>query len=173
MLRSVLLLAAVAMAIAYFAPQYLDFAGREPARAATSASPRGALDNDEGGTGRRFRIAADPSGHFLVDALIDGRNVDVLVDTGATAVALRYEDARAMGLIRPSDDFDARVSTANGMARAKKVRLSRVRVGTITVSDVDALVTEPGALGVNLLGMSFLRRLARFEVSGGTLLLER
>jgi aspartyl protease family protein len=41
------------------------------------------------------------------------------------------------------------------------------------VSDVDALVTEPGALGVNLLGMSFLRRLARFEVSGGTLLLER
>ncbi len=72
-----------------------------------------------------------------------------------------------MGLIRPSDDFDARVSTANGMARAKKVRLSRVRVGTITVSDVEALVTEPGALGVNLLGMSFLRRLARFEVSGG------
>lgn len=173
MLRPVLLLAALAMAIAYVAPHYLDAAGPEPARSATAASPRAALGDGGESSGRRFRIAADPNGHFLVDALIEGRNVDALVDTGATSVALRYEDARAMGLIRPSDDFDARVSTANGMARARRVRLSRVRVGMITVSDVDALVTEPGALGVNLLGMSFLRRLARFEVKDGTLLLER
>lgn len=172
MLRSVLFFAAVVMALAYLAPRYLDIAGQAPSRPAASA--RAALDDGEAdGSSRRFRIVADPSGHFLVDALIDGRNVDALVDTGATAVALRFEDAQAMGLVRASDDFDTRISTANGMARAKRVRLSRVRVGTITVSDVDALVTEPGVLGVNLLGMSFLRRLARFEVAGGTLLLER
>lgn len=173
MLRPVLMFAAVAMAVAYFAPQYLDLANRASTDAPAGASPRAVASDDHSGSGRRLRIAADPGGHFLVDALIEGRNVDALVDTGATAVALRYEDARAMGLIRPADEFDARVSTANGMAKAKRVRLSRVRVGTITVSDVDALVTEPGALGVNLLGMSFLRRLARFEVTGGTLLLER
>jgi aspartyl protease family protein len=173
MLRPILIFAAVVMAFAYLAPQYLSLDGREAASSHAASSARATLDGDDGGSGRHFRIVADPSGHFLVDALIEGRNVDALVDTGATAVALRYEDARAMGLVRPSDEFDARVSTANGIARARKVRLSRVRVGTITVSDVDALVTEPGALGVNLLGMSFLRRLARFEVSGGTLLLER
>ena len=96
-----------------------------------------------------------------------------MVDTGATVVALRYEDARALGLVFPGDKFDARVRTANGEGRAKRVQLRSVTFGTITVRDVDALVLEQGALATNLLGMSFLRRLSRFEVQRGVLVLER
>jgi aspartyl protease family protein len=96
-----------------------------------------------------------------------------MVDTGATTVALRYEDARTLGLVSPGDKFDARVRTANGEGRGRRVQLRSVTFGTITIRDVDALVLEQGALGTNLLGMSFLRRLSRFEVQRGVLVLER
>lgn len=173
MIRPLLLFAAVICAIAYLTPQYLDLTAGPPAAIEDAEARPTAEPARETGTGRRLRIAADRSGHFLVDAVIDGRTVDALIDTGATTVALRYEDARAMGLVRSAEGFDERVATANGIAKAKRVRLGRVRVGTLTVTGVDALVTEPGALGVNLLGMSFLHRLARFEIANGELLLER
>ncbi|MFK8253458.1 retropepsin-like aspartic protease family protein [Ancylobacter terrae] len=166
MLKPVLIFAALVLVAALAVPDLVARFGpptTAPARPAPSAAE----------TSGSYRIAADRSGHFLVQARIDGRDVEALVDTGATVVALTYEDARRIGAIGPADRFDDRVATANGIARARRVRLASVRVGPITVSNIDALVAEPGALGVNLLGMSFLRRLQRFEVSGGLLLLER
>ena len=51
------------------------------------------------------------------------------------------------------------------------VTLDRVRVEDITVRDVSALVAERGALGTNLLGMSFLGRLKSFQMQGSELIL--
>jgi aspartyl protease family protein len=65
------------------------------------------------------------------------------------------------------------VQTANGKARAHRVKLDSVRLGSISLGNVDALVMEEGALNTNLLGMSFLRRLSRYEVRDGSLVLER
>jgi aspartyl protease family protein len=127
-------------------------------------------DNDAGGF---VRIRSDYAGHFTTDIDFNGRRFRAIVDTGATLIALRYEDARALGLVTPSDRFDIRVSTANGTARAKRVTLRSVRIGSIQVENVEAMVLDEGMLGQNLLGMSFLKRLARFEIKRGVLELER
>lgn len=129
-----------------------------------------AKDNDAGGY---VRIRSDRSGHYTTDVDFNGRRFRAIVDTGATLIALRYEDARALGLVTPSDRFDIKVSTANGTARAKRVQLRSVRIGSIQLENVEAMVLDEGMLGQNLLGMSFLRRLSRFEFKKGVLELER
>jgi aspartyl protease family protein len=170
MFKIVLLLAALIAALAYAAPDYLSqFVGKRetPTAASTEVAPAPA---EHGGI---VRVAANRNGHYVSKIEVNNRPVTAMVDTGATVVALRYEDARALGLVSPGDKFDSRVRTANGEGRAKRVQLRSVTFGTITIRDVDALVLEQGALATNLLGMSFLRRLSRFEVQRGVLVLER
>lgn len=116
-------------------------------------------------------LKAGPDGHYYARAEINGRPLDVLVDTGASMVALTYEDAESIGLrLRPSD-FTDRVSTANGTAAVAPVMLDRVSIGRVTVRNVRAAVCERGRLEKTLLGMSFLSRLARVGISQGRLVL--
>lgn len=116
-------------------------------------------------------LDAHADGHYYARAEINGRPLDVMVDTGATMVALTYEDAERAGLrLRPSD-FTARVGTANGVAAVAPVTLDRVTIGRITVRNVQAAVTERGRMDKTLLGMSFLSRLERVDISSGRLLL--
>lgn len=173
MLKSVLVLVGMALAAAYFLP---DISGRLLERqpsAATMQPLSMARDSDGPAAGDVARISADRSGHYVSDIQVNGRTLNAIVDTGASLVALRYEDARALGLVFPGDHFDVGVRTANGTAQARRVRLRSVRLGAISLSDVDAVVLSEGALGTNLLGMSFLKRLSRYEVRGSTLVLER
>jgi aspartyl protease family protein len=123
------------------------------------------------GFAREIRLDADASGHFAVDAAINERPVRMIADTGATLVMLTYEDAERLGLRPRSLNFSGRASTANGTARVAPVTLARLRVADIMLRDVPAAVAERGALVVNLLGMSFLARLKRFEMRGDELLL--
>ena len=133
-----------------------------------TVSPRTA--NPASGTGRE-QLDAEPDGHYYARAEINGRPLDVMVDTGASMVALTYEDAKRAGLrLRPSD-FTAEVRTANGVAAVAPVTLERVTIGRITVRNVRAAVAEPGRLEKTLLGMSFLSRLARVDISAGRLTL--
>jgi aspartyl protease family protein len=121
-----------------------------------------------GGT-EQLRAALD--GHYYAEAEINGRSVDVMVDTGASMVALTYEDAERAGLrLRPSD-FTGRVNTANGVASVAPVTLDRITIGRVTVRDVRAAVCERGRLNKTLLGMSFLSRLDRVDISQGRLTL--
>ena len=99
-------------------------------------------------------------------------SIDVLVDSGASIVALTYEDARRAGMYVRDGDFTQRVSTANGLARVAPVMLDRVSIGDITVRNVPAAVTEPGSLATSLLGMSFLGRLQSVDMRAGTLVLQ-
>lgn len=108
------------------------------------------------------------NGHWSADARMNGRKVHVIVDTGATLVALTQDDAKAIGIDVRTLRFDERVRTANGTARAATVTLERVQVGNVRVRDVEAMVIERG-LDVSLLGMSFLSRLEQFDVRGRTL----
>ena len=82
-----------------------------------------------------------------------------MVDTGASQVALTFEDASRAGIYVRDRDFTQQVRTANGVARVAPVTLDRVSIGDITVRDVPASVSERGMLGTTLLGMSFLKRL--------------
>ena len=96
----------------------------------------------------------------------------MMVDTGATVIALSAEDAAQAGIRPLRSDFRGRVATANGSIEVAPVRLGEVRLGGIVVRDVEAVVLPPGALRGSLLGMSFLRRLAAFEMGGGRLVLK-
>ena len=112
-----------------------------------------------------------PNGHFMTRAEINGRDVEVMVDTGATAVALSFEDAKHAGLRPYSLDFIVPVSTANGTVHAARVTIRRIAIGSIRVKDVEGMVLPEGALRGSLLGMSFLGRLQSFAVEDGELLL--
>ncbi len=121
--------------------------------------------------GSMVELTAESNGHFNTEADINGRPIDVMVDTGATMVALSYEDAERAGIFLGDSDFTRAVSTANGVARVAPVTLERVSIGGITVRDVPAAVAEPGRLKTSLLGMSFLSRLSRFDMRSGRLTL--
>jgi aspartyl protease family protein len=99
--------------------------------------------------------------------------IEFLVDTGASLVVLRETDAAMIGIRPMRGDYTARVSTANGKAKAAPVKLERVEIGDITVFDVPALVMPDEALSQNLLGVAFLSKLRRYEVADGRMVLEQ
>jgi aspartyl protease family protein len=123
-------------------------------------------------SGNRIEVSADLRGHFVVHPTVDGRRVRMLVDTGASVVVLSHEDAGIVGIRVSSRDYTRRIDTANGVVQAAPVRFSEVKVGDISVRGVDALVMPPGKLATSLLGMSFLKRLAGFEIAQGHLILK-
>ncbi len=121
---------------------------------------------------RSVSIGRDHRGHFQANGRVDGRQVSFMVDTGASVIALTERDADRLG-IRPSrNSFTSAVSTANGVVRAAPVMLNSVDIGGLVVRDVRALVVPGGALNENLLGLSYLTRLKRFEYSNNKLVLE-
>jgi aspartyl protease family protein len=130
-----------------------------------------ARDEARPGFAREVRLKSDGRGHFMLDAAVNDRSASFMADTGATLVALTYEDAERLGLAPRSLDFSARVQTANGVARVAPVTLDRVRVDDIIVRNVPAVVAERGALATNLLGMSFLGRLKSVQMQSGELVL--
>lgn len=123
-------------------------------------------------TGSVVEIAAESNGHFNAEAEVNGRPIEVMIDTGATMVALSYEDAERAGIYLSDGDFNRAVSTANGTARVAPVTLDRVSIGDITVRNVPAAVAERGRLRTSLLGMSFLSRLSRFDMRSGLLVMQ-
>jgi len=103
-------------------------------------------------------LNADARGHFITTGSINGGSVRFMVDTGATLVSLAASEAKRLG-INYLQGVRGRMQTANGVATAYLVKLDTVRVGDITINNVDAVVGENDAMGVSLLGMSFLNRM--------------
>ena len=124
-------------------------------------------------SGRRMMVPADASGHFRADFRFNGRRVDGMIDTGATVIAINASTARRLGLALTPADYRHKVKTANGTADAALARLDTVELGRIRVSDLDVLVLEDRALGGTLVGMNFMKRLARFQVEDDTMVLEQ
>jgi aspartyl protease family protein len=121
---------------------------------------------------RSVVIARAGDGHFWAEARVDNRSLKFVVDTGASHIALRESDAARLGIWPTPRDYTVKVNTANGVGRAALVQLRMVEVGDIVVRDLPALVHPDGALGVNLLGMSFLAKV-RWTHERGKLLLEQ
>ena len=116
-------------------------------------------------------LPADRSGHFQTFAVIDGRSLRMMIDTGATYCAFSEEDAARAGISVGPADFTRAISTANGVIRVAPVRVGAIQIGAITVRDVEAVVIPRGRLSTNLLGMSFLKRVRDFSISGSTMTL--
>ena len=124
-------------------------------------------------SGRKVRIKSGYGGHFVTDVRMNNRSVKVMVDTGATTVAINESTARKIGIRLQPADFKYKVNTANGVARMAVATIREISIGNIRVKNVRAGVLKDSALSSTLLGMSFLNKLRRFEVRDGTLLLEQ
>jgi aspartyl protease family protein len=116
-------------------------------------------------------IKAGQNGHFLAMAEINGSPVKVVVDTGASVVALSFEDAGQAGIDPRDLVYDVPVATANGTVNAARVTIRRVVIDGVRADDVQGIVLPQGALNTTLLGMSFLSRLQSFKVQDGILYL--
>jgi aspartyl protease family protein len=123
------------------------------------------------GHGAIIKIRKTGDGHFIAKTQVNGKRVSMIIDTGASTVVLRPEDARRAGIELNALTYTVPVETANGRAFAARVKLEKVSLGELTIEKVDALVTRPGALHQSLLGMSFLSRLRSYEFSGNQLLM--
>ncbi|MGH1351715.1 MAG: retropepsin-like aspartic protease family protein [Methyloligellaceae bacterium] len=115
------------------------------------------------------RIRKQPDGHFIARTTVNTRELNLIVDTGATVVVLKPVDAEKVGIDVESLKFNVPVQTANGEAHAARVRLHRVAVGPLAAYNVEAFVVKRGTLQKSLLGLSFLSRLKSYEVSGSYL----
>jgi len=118
------------------------------------------------------QVVRRKDGHFALDAMANGVKLSFMFDTGASLVVLRAEDAGKLGFDVETLAWSATVQTANGPARAAPVTLKALTIGGITERNLRALVAKRGALGENLLGQSFLERLAAYGVEGDVLTLK-
>ena len=118
-------------------------------------------------------IEAGSGGQYATEVYVNGVPVKMLVDTGATMVVISYQTASRIGLQVLNSDYTMRAQTANGVAAVAPVSLREVTVGPIYLGEVKALVAAPDAGAVDLLGMSFLRRLASVEQRSGKLILRQ
>jgi len=166
-MRPLIVFAALAIAAGMVVPRYASQIG------ATPAAPTSSPADKVSGYARSIVVPRDARGHFQVDALIDGRRLNFMVDTGASVIALTASDAARLGIHPATHEFVAEVRTANGIVRAAPTQLDAVEVGDLVVRDVAALVLPDEALSDNLLGLSFLSRLRRFEYTDGKLVLEQ
>jgi len=117
------------------------------------------------------RLRRRLDGHFTATVEVNGTPVSMIVDTGATSIVLRPQDARKAGIDVDALTFRVPVLTANGRTMAARVHLDKVGIGPLDRQKVEALVAQPGALTQSLLGMSFLSRLRSYEFSGDFLTL--
>lgn len=122
--------------------------------------------------GGRIEIPIGRDGHFHLTARLNGQEVRMVVDTGATLVALSRADARRIGIDPDGLAFTGSAMTANGRVRTAPVRISEFAIGDIVDRDLTAMVID-GGLETSLLGMSYLRRFARVGFEGDLLVLER
>lgn len=123
------------------------------------------------GESAAVRIRRRSDGHFIARTNINGQTINMIVDTGASTIVLRHEDAKKMGIDTSRLIYSVTVQTANGTSKAARVKLHDVSIGEVHAKNVDALISSPGALHQSLLGMSFLSRLRSYEFSGDFLTL--
>lgn len=111
-------------------------------------------------------------GHYYLTLQVNGKPVDFLIDTGASEVVLTQADAQQVGIDLNGLDYVGRAMTANGEVRTAPVRLDRIELGPVIDRNVRVWVNE-GAMDRSLLGMSYLRRWDRIEITGNALVLSR
>ncbi len=119
---------------------------------------------------RELQVRRDSSGHYRLEAEVDGVAIRFLVDTGASDVVLSPADARRLDIDLDTLRFSQIYATANGTVRGAPLRLGAIVIGPLRVTDFPASVNE-AEMGSSLLGMAFLERLRSFEFRDQTLFL--
>lgn len=121
-------------------------------------NPTSAQLNQQG----QLIINISDDSHFYVKMLINKKPILFMVDTGASDIVLNLQDALKIGINPKNLIFNRQFQTANGRVLGASIILKEVEISGIKFKDVKASVTN-GEMGVNLLGMSFLRRFGKYE----------
>jgi aspartyl protease family protein len=121
-------------------------------------------------TGSETRIAMGEDGHFHARVSINGVSRTMLIDSGATTIALTKETAEAAGLDVEESPFPVLTDTANGTATGKRTHIATLKVGSVNASGLGAIVMDTMD-GQDLLGMNFLSQLKSWRVEDKTLIL--
>jgi aspartyl protease family protein len=170
-MRNIMIFAAVMVALGTIMAQMAD--RMTPALANTVSHKPAPVEIATPAGNRSISIPPDGRGHFQTEGRIEGQRIGFMVDTGASVIALNETSAARFGLRPSRGDYNATVTTANGTIKAARTRLAMVEVGGLIVRDVDAMVLPDEALSENLLGLSFLSKLKRFEYANGKMVLEQ
>lgn len=159
----------VAVFLTYRGPLTSFFAALEaPTRVMADAEP---VPESVVGGGRVL-LRAEANGHFIAEALVNGKPVSFVVDTGATDVVLRRSDAQRLGINIYTLRYDVPVHTANGDTLIALVDLDEVVIGSIRIERVSASVPL-SELSHSLLGMSFLKKLSSFSIDSDRLVMRQ
>jgi aspartyl protease family protein len=172
-MRNIMIFAAVMIGLGTFMAQMADKMTATTPALASTASRNATIETVGQSSSRSLSIPRDSRGHFETEGRIDGQRIGFMVDTGASVIALNESSAARFGLRPSRGDYNATVTTANGTVKAARTRLAMVELGELVVRDVDAMVLPDEALSENLLGLSFLSKLKRFEYANGQMVLEQ
>jgi len=115
-----------------------------------------------------FPVSSD--GHFHIRAEVNGTPIMFMADTGASHIVLSPRDAKKLGFDLDELRFDRIYETTNGTVRGSSIRINDFRVGPIQLQDISASVNGAEMQG-SLLGMTFFKRLASYEVKNDVLTL--
>ena len=116
-----------------------------------------------------LELQRNDDGHFYADVRINGNPVHMLIDTGASGIALSRDDARAAGLATSIGMPDVVGEGADGEVHGEYVKLDRVELGPLTASGLDAIVLNSGQQ--SLLGQSFLSKFSSVQIEGDRMVL--
>jgi aspartyl protease family protein len=173
-MRNIVILAAFMVGLGTIMAQMADrMTANKPALANAAVQKAASVETVGQAGSRSLSIPPDVRGHFQTEGRIDGQRIGFMVDTGASMIALNETSAARFGLRPSRGDYNATVTTANGTIKAARTRLALVDIGGLVVRDVDAMVLPDEALSENLLGLSFLSKLKRFEYANGKMVLEQ
>jgi aspartyl protease family protein len=172
-MRNIMIFAAIMVVLGTVMAQMADKMTATPALANVVSRQAAPPEAPASNAFRSISIPRDTRGHFQTEGRIDGQRIDFMVDTGASVIALNEKSAARFGLRPSRGDYNATVTTANGTVKAARTRLAMVDIGGLVVRDVDAMILPDEALSENLLGLSFLSKLKRFEYANGKMVLEQ
>ena len=128
--------------------------------------PGSPLSVGSGEDGIMVVLQKSSNGHFEARGSVNGTAVNMMVDTGASSTVLTPEDAARAGYDLGGLSYSIPISTANGNARAARLTVDDITIGSIVRRNMPVLVTEPGMLSQSLLGMNFIGTLSGFDVRG-------
>jgi len=147
--------------------EYLNTENTILAKVKTSEIAAMAIVHDEVTINRSW------DGHFRAITQVNGIDVGLMVDTGASLVLLRHDDAVRIGLPINELDFSTPLTTASGRSYVAPVEIESLAIGNVTVYGVRAAVAQKGALHSSLLGMSFLENLRETVIRKNKMILRK
>jgi aspartyl protease family protein len=159
-------LLAAGMVIAWFAPDRAREGPPPPGEHKADAAAVEVVRQEPG----PVVLPREADGHFYADVIVDAASSEMLVDTGATVIALTDEDANSMGIAWDQAQVRPVARGASGDVYGVPVLLDTVRIGDLEVRGVEAIVV-PDGLDISLLGQSFLSRIGKVQIETGRMIL--